>query len=376
MNATVRHDHSRHVMWREIHEQPRALADTLALYVDGDELRPAFVTAVSDWLGSSRDVVIAASGSSRHAALHGQSMLESLGGVATHVRYASEYELAAAEVLPDPAVMIISQSGETSDSLAALRLSMRRGSRTLSITNAPASRMTRESMVGLHTAAGPETAIPATKSFVTQLLLVHLIALAVATHRATLPEAAIRKTVQALRRIPDLLATQLQPGSDILELSAERCLRASPLIYLGRGLHCAIAHEGALKLKETAYVPAQAMPAGELKHGPIAMLGAHASLVVLATHDPADATSTHHYEKTTQLLRELKAHGVDILAIATEGDNRIESLSSRLLFTPAVDALLSPFVTIAPLQLLAYHAAVRKGVDVDRPRHLVKSVRE
>jgi glucosamine--fructose-6-phosphate aminotransferase (isomerizing) len=363
-------------MWHEIHEQPRAIADTLALYTEGDTLRPAFVADVAAWLHSSRDIVIAASGSSRHAALHGKSMLESLAGVATHVRYASEYELATEEVLHDPAVMVISQSGETADSLAALRLAKRRGLRTLSITNVPTSRMALESMVGLHTAAGPETAIPATKSFVTQLLLVHLIALAVASARATVPEAALRATVQSLHEIPDLLRRQLHPDATTLELSAERCLRAAPLIYLGRGLQCAVACEGALKLAETAYVPARAMPAGELKHGPIAMLGEHASLVVLATRDLTAASSIRRYEKTTQLLQEIRAHGVDVLAIATEGDERIGSLSSRSVFTPPVSESLSPFVTIAPLQLLAYHAAVRKGVDVDRPRHLMKSVRE
>jgi glutamine---fructose-6-phosphate transaminase (isomerizing) len=369
-------DHASRLMWREMHEQPRALADTLALYVAGDELRLDFVSAVGEWLGSSRDIVIAASGSSRHAALHGKSMLETLGGVATHVRYASEYELGTPDTLCDPAVMVISQSGETSDSLAALRLAKSRGLRTLSITNVGGSRMARESMVALHTAAGVESAIPATKSFITQLLLVHLIALAVATRRVLMSAAQIAKAVQDLNEIPQLLQSQLQPGSDLLELSAQRCLDASPLIYIGRGLQCATAREGALKLAETAYIPAQAMPAGELKHGPIAMLGAHASLVVLATRDRTDATSLRQYEKTLQLLGELKTHGLDILAIATEGDERIESLSTRSVFTPAVDDALAPFVTVVPLQMLAYHAAVKKGVDVDRPRHLVKSVRE
>jgi glucosamine--fructose-6-phosphate aminotransferase (isomerizing) len=363
-------------MWREIREQPKAIADTLALYAEGDRLLPEFVEAVRGWLGASRNIIIAASGSSRHAAIHGKAMIEALGGIATQVQYASEYALAAVNTPADAAVMVVSQSGETADSLEALHLATGRGSRTLAITNVRDSRMALEAMVGLCTAAGPETAIPATKSFITQLLLVHLIALAIATRRATRTAQEIRAAVQSLGRIPQLLQSQLQQDSGILELSAERCLGASPLVYLGRGLHYALACEGALKLKETAYVPAEAMPTGELKHGPIAMLGDAASLIVLATRDPADTTSLRRYEKTTQLLQELKAQGVDVLTIATEGDDRIESLTSRLIFTPAASEPLSPFMAITPLQLLAYHAAVKKGVDVDRPRNLVKSVQE
>jgi glucosamine--fructose-6-phosphate aminotransferase (isomerizing) len=363
-------------MWREIQEQPKAVADTLALYVEGDRLLPEFVEAVSAWLGASRNIVIAASGSSRHAAIHGKAMIEALAGVPTHVQYASEYALAAVNTPDDAAVMVISQSGETADSLEALRLATRRGSRTLAITNVRGSRMALEAMVGLCTEAGPETAIPATKSFVTQLLLVHLIALALAAGRATRAAPEIRAAAQSLGRIPQLLQNQLQQDSGIVKLSAERCLGASPLLYLGRGLHYALACEGALKLKETAYVPAEAMPTGELKHGPIAMLGDAACVIVLATRDPADTASIRRYEKTTQLLQELKARGVDVLAIATEGDDRIESVTSRLIFTPAANEPLSPFMAITPLQLLAYHAAVKKGVDVDRPRNLVKSVRE
>jgi glucosamine--fructose-6-phosphate aminotransferase (isomerizing) len=366
----------RHAMWREIQEQPKAIAATLALYVDGDRLLPMFVEAVNVWLGSSRDIVIAASGSSRHAALHGKAMIEALAGVATQVQYASEYGLATVDASAEAAVMVISQSGETADSLEALRLAIGRGRRTLSITNVRGSRMALEAMVGLYTVAGPEEAIPATKSFVTQLLLAHLIALAIATARATLPEQAIRTAVQSLSRIPELLRAQLRQDSQLLEISAERCLGASPLVYLGRGLHYALACEGALKLKETAYIPAEALPTGELKHGPIAMLGEKASLVVLATRDLADPTSVRRYEKTLQLLQELQAQAVDVLAIASEGDDRIESLSSRSISTPAADEALSPFMALAPLQLLAYHAAVKKGVDVDRPRNLVKSVRD
>ncbi len=365
-----------HAMWREIQEQPRAVADTLALYVEGDRLLPVFVEAIDAWLGTSRNIVIAASGSSRHAAIHGKAMIEGFAGFATQVQYASEYALATVNTPADAAVLVVSQSGETADSLEALRLAIGRGSRTLAITNVPGSRMALEAMVGLCTVAGPETAIPATKSFVTQLLLLHLISLAIATARGTLPEEEIRAAVHSLSRIPQLLQSQLQQDWSILEISAERCLAASPLVYLGRGLHYALACEGALKLKETAYVPAEAMPTGELKHGPIAMLGEAASLIILATRDLADPTSLRRYEKTTQLLLELKAQAVDVLAIATEGDERIESLTSRLIFTPAAGEPLSPFMTITPLQLLAYHAAVKKGVDVDRPRNLVKSVRD
>jgi len=361
-------------MWREIHEQPEALANTLTSFVDGDCLQPEFLEAVDSWLGASRNIVIAASGSSRHAALHGKAMLEALGGIATHVQYASEYALAAVNTPPDAAVMVISQSGETADSLQALRLAKNRGCRTLAITNVRGSSMALEATVGLCTEAGPEKAIPATKSFITQLLLVHLVALAVAARRAAALD--VRTAVQCLGRIPQLLQNQLQQDSTTVQASAERCLEATPLVYLGRGLHYPLACEGALKLKETAYVPAEAMPTGELKHGPIAMLGEAASLIVLATHDPADPESLRRYEKTTELLQELRTREIDVLAIATQGDERVEPLTSRVIFTPAASEPLSPFMAIAPLQLIAYHAAVKKGVDVDRPRNLVKSVQE
>jgi len=363
-------------MWREIHEQPQALSNTLALYVDGDRLLPEFVAAVNSWLGASRNLVIAASGSSRHAALHGKAVIDALGNVATHVQYASEYALATANTPADAAVMVISQSGETTDTLQALRLANSRGCRTLAITNVRGSRMALEATVGLCTEAGEEQAIPATKSFITQLLLVHLVALAIAAGRGARNAAEITSAVQCLGRIPGLLQNQLRQESKVVQLSAERCLEATPLVYLGRGLHYALACEGALKLKETAYVPAEAMPTGELKHGPIAMLGEAASLIVLATRDPEDTQSLRGHEKTTELLQELQARDIDVLAIATQGDHRIESLASRVIFTPTASEPLSAFMAIAPLQLLAYHAAVMKGVDVDRPRNLVKSVQD
>jgi len=365
-----------HAMWREIREQPSAIAATLRLYVEDGTLRPEFLRKVAAWLASSRDIVIAASGSSRHAALHGKALIESLARITTHVVYASEYGMADVCVPEAPAVLVVSQSGETADTLAALRGAIAAGHRTLAITNVPNSSMACTATVALQTVAGPEQAVPATKSFATQLLLMHLIALAAATLRGVVPEEGIAAGVRSLALIPQLLEMQLQQDWSVLTTSAERCLSAAPLVFLGRGLQYALAREGALKIKETAYIPAEAMPAGELKHGPIAMLGNEASLVVLATRDPADPGSVQRYRKTLQLLEELKTRDIDVLTIASQDDARISSLSSRSVATPPVSEAVAPFMALVPLQLLAYEAAVKRGVDVDRPRHLVKSLQE
>ena len=361
-------------MWREMHEQPQAIAATLALYVDGARLKPAFVDAVARWLGAGREVVIAASGSSRHAALHGKAMIEAFAGLPTSVCYASEYGLSDVEAADDPAVMVISQSGETADTLAALRRANGLGRRTLAVTNAAGSTMATQALIHLPTAAGRELAIPATKSFTTQLVVMHLVALAAAALRRTMPQAEIGPALAALGRIPGLIAAQLSQDWSVAEASAARISRASPVVYLGRDLLYGLACEGALKLKETAYVPAEAMPTGELKHGPIAMLGDSASLVVLAACDPLDPGSVHRRDKTTQLLQELALQGRDVLTIATQGDKRAPALSSRCVPTPSVDEALTPFVCIVPLQMLAFFCARDRGVDIDRPRGLTKFV--
>ena len=362
-------------MWREIHQQPTALADTLALYVDRGELRADFADSVGRWMGDSGEIVIAASGTSRHAALYGKGLIEALAATPVQVAFACEYGLSAVEAQRDPAVMVLSQSGETADTLAALRRARDLGRRTLSVTNVAGSTLAREAQVALATAAGTELAIPATKSFTTQLVVMHLIALAVARHRGRLGPEGMAEALAALAQVPDLVAAQLAEDHDVLANFAIRCADASPLVYLGRGLSHGLACEGALKLKETAYVPAEAMPAGEFRHGPIAMLGEQAALVVLATYDPRDPASVNRRQKTLQLLTELDERGVAVLVIANLGDEAIARRATRAAFIPPLAEPLAPFPTAVLLQLLAYYCARRKGVDVDRPRHLTKSVR-
>jgi glucosamine--fructose-6-phosphate aminotransferase (isomerizing) len=363
-----------HAMWREIHEQPRAVADTLDSYIHADRLTESFVDGVTRWLGSSRRIVIAASGSSRHAGLVGKAAIEALSGVPTQVEFASEYEPGSARLLTDAAVMVISQSGETADTLAALRIANALELATLAVTNVPGSRMAQEALVSVPTRAGIEVAIPATKSFMTQLAVMHLIALAVASARGVLTPDGVDASLRSLRTVPDLLKNQLRHETPLVEASAARCLKSSPVVFLGRGPHYGLACEGALKLKESAYAHAEAMPAGEFKHGPIAMLGGAGSLVILAAYDSRDPGSVHRHTMTLQLLEDLKMQGDDVCAVTTDGDSHAAARSSRCIFVPAVSERLLPFVTAIPMQLLAFHAALQNGVEVDRPRNLVKSV--
>ncbi|HMA00252.1 MAG TPA: SIS domain-containing protein [Steroidobacteraceae bacterium] len=361
-------------MWREIHEQPRAVADTLSQYIHCNRLDQVFIRRVSDWLGSSERIAIVASGSSRHAGLVGRTAIEALSGLPTQVEFASEYAPESARLSTDAAVMVISQSGETADTLAALRNANALGRTTLAVTNVPGSRLALEALVSTPTRAGIEEAIPATKSFMTQLVVLQLIALAVAAARGVLTPEDLDASLRSLASMPDILKAQLMQDTALIEASAARCLESSPVVFLGRASHYGLSCEGALKLKESAYVHAEAMPAGEFKHGPIAMLGGKGSLVILAAHDPADAESVQRHGMTLQLLEDLRMQGVDICAITNDGDTQVATRSSRCIFVPAVGERLLPLVTTIPLQLLAFHAAIRNGVEVDRPRHLVKSL--
>lgn len=361
-------------MWREIHEQPRALSDTLAPYIVGERLAQSFIDQVRGWLGSSQRVLVLASGSSRHAGLLGRTAIQAFASLPTHVDYASEYDEESARAFPDAAVIVISQSGETADTLSALRMANAAGQSTLVVTNVPQSTMAGSGKVSIPTLAGVEQAIPATKSFITQVAVLHLIALALAAIRGTVSDRELREHVQALQKIPNVLHAQLSQDTQLIERSATCFLRASPVVYLGRAQEYALACEGALKLKESAYIHAEAMPAGEFRHGPIAMLGEAGSLVVLCAHDAKDPASVRRHAPTLQLLDELKRKNIDVLALTTVTEGAASMPSTRCIAVPNVGERLLPFVLIPPLQLLAYYAAIHNNVDVDRPRNLVKAV--
>jgi glutamine---fructose-6-phosphate transaminase (isomerizing) len=365
-----------HAMLREIYEQPQALAATIEQYVPGGPRTVETFQPISDALGRRERLVIAASGSSRHAGLAGEIMLEDLAGIPVDVEYASEYTYRSTHTLHNPGVLVISQSGETADTLAALREAQTRGLATVAITNNPSSSMAVEANASLPTLAGVETAIPATKSFTTQLAVLYCLSLHLARFRGRMTLQAAEAHGRQLQEIPSLIQNALPDWQHQIESLTPQLTGSSTLLYLGRGAHYAIAREGALKLKESAYINAEGYPAGELKHGPNALVSKEAPLIMLATSDPGDPDSLLRYSKVVQLMKDMREQGARIIALATEGDRDVPLYSDSCIFVPQSSDLLSIVLEVVPLQLLAYTLAISRGIDVDRPRNLVKAVIE
>ncbi len=363
-----------HATLAEIYQQPDALSETLNTYSSRGKLQSALWSPVSDALRNKDRLIIAASGSSRHAGMLGEIMIEELAGIAVDVEYASEYVYRRRDALLSSAVLVISQSGETADTLAAMREAKLRGEPSISITNVAGSSMAREADVSLLTQAGKEIAIAATKSFVTQLSLLYLMALRLGQDRGQMSDQQIEKHISWLMELPSLIASALPMWEAQMKTVAESFRDAEAFLFVGRGLHYPIAREAALKLKEMSYLHAEAYPSGELKHGPNALLGPGSPLVVLATHDDMDPMAMVRYEKTVQLLRDIKSQQSHVLAIATEGDTVIGDLCQSCVYVPAAREFIAPFLEIVPLQLFAYFMSVQRGNDVDRPRNLVKAV--
>ncbi len=371
-----------HVTLSEIYEQPRAIADTLSAYVDTSGETP--VLNADAWApvrnvlrgpsGMTDRLIVAASGTSRHAGLAGEIMIEEASGVAVDVEYASEYPYRRYDTLQTPSVLVLSQSGETADTLAALREAASRGARTISITNVEGSTMAREADATLLTRAGKEVAIAATKSFTTQLVVLHLLSLLLGRERGRLSAAEVAEDLEQLATIPAIIEKSLpaweQSVSEIVKSFAD----ADAFLFLGRALHYPIAREGALKLKEVSYIHAEAYPTGELKHGPNALLGEGAPIVVLATRDSNDPSSLVRYRKSIQLLEDIARQRINAFVIASEGDTEISAVASNVLFVPRVTEALLPILEVIPLQLFAYFMSLQRGLDVDRPRNLVKAV--
>ena len=372
----------RHHMLREIYEQPAAIARTLEYYLDLSPAEPTFreepLAAVAALFRRHPDLIIAASGSSRHAGLAAEILLEDLAGLVVDVEYASEYACRSTTLRRHPGnpspVLVLSQSGETADTLAALREAARRGHPTIAVTNVHGSTMAREATVDLATLAGVELAIPATKSFTAQLALIDVLALLAARERRTIPPVEIAERLSALADVPASIAAQLPAWERTISALAPLYSGARTFLYLGRGVHYAIAREGALKLKESSYLHAEGYPSGELKHGPNALVSPEVPLVVLATVDENDPESMLRYEKTVSLLYDMREQGARVLALANSGDATIPSLATHTIpVEPASESLL-PISEVIPLQLFAYFLAVSHGVDVDRPRNLTKAV--
>ena len=363
-----------HAMLREIHEQPEALERLMAAYLAGDAFKPKIFDPLRQWFRSASQLVIVASGSSRHAGLAAEIMFEDRTGLAVDVEYASEYSYRGSNTTPDAAVLVISQSGETADTLAALREAQRRGHATLAVTNVDDSTMMREADHALSTEAGKEFAIPATKSFLNQLALLYLLSLVAAEARGRLSSAEVGKSLTAMRRLPDLIRDSLEPWTERMRECADSFKDAKTFLFLGRGVHYPVAREGALKLKESSYVHAEGYPSGEVLHGPNALLADDVPVVVLAAYDPELEESLVRYERSVNLLEILHKQGARVLAVANTGDQRVSRLAEQTVGVPRTSEWLLPLLEVIPLQLFAYYVAVQHGVDVDRPRNLTKSV--
>jgi glucosamine--fructose-6-phosphate aminotransferase (isomerizing) len=316
---------------------------------------------------------IIACGTSWHAGQAGKFMIETLARVPVEVDYASEWRYRNPIVDPNTITLVISQSGETADTIAAQREAKAKGSKTLAICNVVGSMITREAAGTIYTHAGPEIGVASTKAFTGQLTALYIFAMYLAQVRGVMTPEQSRAAMLELTRIPGKLEIVLAQDAACDDL-AKRYQKVHDFLFLGRGIHYPIALEGALKLKEISYIHAEGYPAGEMKHGPNALIDENLPVVVIATRDANNPDSVLRYEKTISNLKEVKARSGVVIALATEGDEEIKESVDHVLYIPPAPEELSPILEIVPLQLLAYHIAVRRGCDVDQPRNLAKSV--
>jgi glucosamine--fructose-6-phosphate aminotransferase (isomerizing) len=366
----------KHFMLKEIWEQPRAIRDTTLGRISL-ETGQVFLNEMGlsdEELAKITSVNIAACGTSWHAATAGKYMIERLARIPVEVDYASEYRYRDPIADPNALGMLITQSGETADTLAAQREMIALGSKTIAICNVVGAMITRDASGTVYTHAGPEIGVASTKAFTSQIVALFLFALHLAQVRGQLSQAESLSLVEELSRIPAKIEEMLSGVSAQCEKLAATFSTARDFLYLGRGIHFPIALEGALKLKEISYIHAEGYPAGEMKHGPNALIDETLPVVVLATQDANDPGSRLRYEKTLSNLQEVTARSGRVIAIAVEGQQDIAQLVEQVISIPKAPELLLPLLEIVPLQLLAYHIAVRRGCDVDQPRNLAKSV--
>jgi glucosamine--fructose-6-phosphate aminotransferase (isomerizing) len=367
----------KHFMQKEIFEQPRAVRDTLLGRISQDSGKVFLdeMKITEQQFRAFENIRIVACGTSWHAGLAGKFMLERLARIPTEVDYGSEFRYRNPILDKKTLTICISQSGETADTLAAQREAKQKGSATLAICNVMGSMITREAAGSILTHAGPEIGVASTKAFTSQLAALLLLASYLGQLREKLSGDEARKLMLEFTRIPHKIETILQAEEKgVYENLARQFFRQSDFLYLGRGIHYPIALEGALKLKEISYIHAEGYPSGEMKHGPNALIDENLPVVVLATRDESDPDSMTLYEKNVSNIQEVKARDGIVIAIATVGDHLARAAADHIIELPAAPDLLSPLLEIVPLQLLAYHIAVRRGCDVDQPRNLAKSV--
>ncbi len=365
----------KHFTLKEIYEQPRAVRDT-ALGRVSPESGQIFLDEMEiteDDFRAFREIMIVAAGTSRHAGLAGKLMLERLARVPAEVDYASEFRYRDPLVDPHTLTVLLTQSGETADTIAGQREAQAKGSKTLAICNVLGSMVPREANGTIYTHAGPEIGVGSTKTFAAQLTALYLFSVYLGQLRDVVQLADAKSLLTSLTALPRLLESVLQKDEEFEEL-ARHFYRSSDFLYLGRGVHFPVALEGALKMKKVSYIHAEAYPAGEMKHGPNALIADGMPVVVIATCDWNDADSRQRYERTLSNIKEAKARGATIVALVTEGDREARPLADHAIVLPATNELLSAILEVVPLQLLAYHTAVLRGADVDQPRNLAKSV--
>ncbi|HEY0003352.1 MAG TPA: glutamine--fructose-6-phosphate transaminase (isomerizing) [Pyrinomonadaceae bacterium] len=365
----------KHFMLKEIYEQPRAVRDTVQgrisldtgrVYLDEMNISEADFQRFTS-------VKIAACGTSWHAGLAGKYMIEELARIPVEVDYASEFRYRDPVLDEDTLLIVISQSGETADTIAALREAKEKGAKVLSICNVYGSMITRESDGTILTHAGPEIGVASTKAFTSQMIALYLFGLYLGQLRGKLNEEEARFHAQQLAELPVKIEHLLNESDEFEELSKE-FFRSTDFLYLGRGINFPVALEGALKLKEISYIHAEGYPAGEMKHGPNALIDERLPVVIVNTREEGNRASELRYEKTHSNIVEVKAREGVVLSVLTEGDEMSSMVSDHVIEIPATSDLLSPILSVIPLQLLAYHIAVRRGCDVDQPRNLAKSV--
>ena len=365
----------KHFMLKEIFEQPRAVRDTSLGRISldtGKVFLDQMEIAEAEFKNLTK-VQAVACGTSWHAALAGKYMIERLARIPVEVDYGSEYRYRDPIMGKNELTIVITQSGETADTIAAQREAKAKGSKTLAICNVVGAMIAREADGTIYTHAGPEIGVASTKAFTSQLAALFIFAVYLGQLRGTLSPEQSKQLLGELAKIPGKLETVLTLEEDLEDL-AKQYSRAQDFLFLGRGVHFPIALEGALKLKEISYIHAEGYPAGEMKHGPNALIDEELPTVILATKDENDPNSVLRYEKTCSNLKEVTARAGKVIAIATEGDEEIRESADHVLYIPAAPELLMPILEIVPLQLLAYHIAVRRGCDVDQPRNLAKSV--
>lgn len=358
----------RHFMQKEIHEQVRSLTDTLAGRVDFKQgrVRLPQLNLNEEQARAIERIVVTGCGTAAYAGMVGKVLIEALARLPVEVDIASEFRYRDPLVNERTVVLAISQSGETADTLAAMEEARAKGAQLWSIVNAIGSQAMRLANGSISMQTGPEIGVASTKAFTAPIVDLYMLALLLGELRGTLSETERRKRVKDLGKIPDLVGRCLDREAEVINI-AQALKEMRSALYLGRGINMPIAYEGALKLKEISYIHAEAYPAGEMKHGPIALVDRDLPVVAIATQDP-------WYEKMISQIEQVKARGGIVVAVATEGDERIATLADRVFWVPSVPWLLSPVVTVLPLQMFAYHIAALRGLDVDQPRNLAKSV--